>query len=254
MRGPIIRSALEVLNPASGSRGIDAGCGIGSHTLLLARAVGQTGHVYGVDLSSELLDIAKRRAAASGLTKQVTFEAGDINHLRFDDHTFDWLWSVDCAGFIAAQPVRLVKELARVVRPQGTVAILVWSSQQLLPGHPLLEARLNTTSAGIAPFVPGMEPQSHPLCMLGWLRQAGLVEPKAETFVGTVHAPLTEEVRRALLSLLDMRWGNPQSELTREDWTEYRRLSDPDSPDFILDRDDYYGFFTYSMFHGRAPR
>ena len=44
----------------------------------------------------------------------------------------------------------LVKELARVVKPGGSVALLAWSSEKLLPGHPLLEGHLNATSAGIA--------------------------------------------------------------------------------------------------------
>lgn len=49
-----------------------------------------------------------------------------------------------------------------------------------------------------------------------------------------------------------MRWGNPQSELTPQDFAEYQRLCRPESPDFILNLPDYYAFFTYSMFRGEV--
>jgi len=254
LREPVIRSAIQALQLPSGSRGLDAGCGIGSHTLLLAEAVAPAGHVTGLDLSPELLVHAREIAEKSSLSERVSFQEGDVSKLPFDDDTFDWVWSVDCVGFIPAEPVPLLKELARVVKRSGSVAILVWSSQQLLPGYPLLEAQLNATSFGIAPFVKSKRPELHFLRALGWFRDAGLKELTARTFVGDVHAPLSDDIRSALMSLFEMRWGEPQSELTREDWAEYQRLSQPESSDFILNLPDYYAFFTYSMFLGKVAK
>ena len=141
-----------------------------------------------------------------------------------------------------------------MVKPGGSVAILAWSSQQLLPGHPLLEARLNETSQGIAPFTRGNKPESHFLRALGWFRNAGMQKPIAQTFIGNIQAPLTDDIRTALISLFDMRWGEPEAELTQEEFTEYQRLCQPGSPDFILNLPDYYAFFTYSMFHGKVVK
>ncbi len=66
LRDPVIRQAIRTLELPRGSRGLDAGCGIGSHTLLLAEEVEIGGHVTGLDLSSELLvyarDLAEREA------------------------------------------------------------------------------------------------------------------------------------------------------------------------------------------------
>ena len=130
------------------------------------------------------------------------------------------------------------------------MVILGWSSQQLLPGHPALEARLNATSAGIAPFIRGSRPERHFLRALSWFDEAGLQNLTARTFQGDVHAPLTSDLRCALLSLIQMRWDDPEPELSQTDQAEYRRLCLPDSPDFILDIPDYYAFFTYSLFRG----
>ncbi len=250
----VIPSAIQALQLPPGSRGLDAGCGIGLQALSLAEAVGPAGHVTGLDLSPQFLVHAREIAEEAGLSERISFQQGDVSRLPFDDDTFDWVWSANCVGYHPAEPLPLLRELTRVAKPGGSVAILAWSSQQLLPGYPLLEARLNATSSGIAPFVKGKRPESHFLRALGWFREAGLEEPTARTFVGDAHAPLSDDMRSALMSLLDMRWPGVQSELTPEDWAEFQRLCQPESPDFILDLPDYYAFFTYSMFRGKVAK
>ena len=47
-----------------------------------------------------------------------------------------------------------------------------------------------------------------------------------------------------------MRWPGVRSELSDVDWADYQRLCREESPDFILNRTDYYAFFTYTMFSG----
>jgi SAM-dependent methyltransferase len=251
---PLNGSAIQALRLPAGSSGLDAGCGIGLQMPLLAEAVGPGGHVTGLDLQPEFLAEAERVAKECGLSGRVSFQQGDIQSLPFDDQTFDWLWSSNCAGYGTPEPLALVRELARVVKPGGIVSILLWSSQMLLPGYPLLEARLNATPTGIAPFTADMRPQSHWLCALGWFREAGLEETAAHTFVVDYHAPLSQEVREALASLLDQRWAGASSEVAPDDWAEYQRLCHPESPDLILDRPDYYAFFTESLFWGKVAR
>ena len=253
LREPTLRSAIQALRLPSGSRGLDVGCGIGLQALLLAEAVGSAGHVTGLDLSPEFLVYAAEIVKQSGLAERISFREGDVSKLPLDGNTFDWVWSADCVGYPVGELLPLLKELARVVRPGGSMAILAWSSQQLLPGYPLLEARLNATCSGLAPFVKGKRPESHFLRALGWFREAGLEEPTAQTFVGDVQAPLSSGVRSALTSLFEMLWGEPQPEVSQEDWSEYQRLCQPESPDFILNLPDHYAFFTYSMFRGRVP-
>ena len=233
-----IRSAIEALRLPAGSRGLDAGCGIGLQIPLLAEATGPAGHITGLDLSPEFLVHAKSIVARAGLSEQVSFEHRDVNQLPFDDDTLDWVWSANCVGYAPFEPVPSLKELARVAKPHGSVIILFWSSQQLLPGYPLLEARLNATSSGIAPFVKGKRPDLHCLRALGWFHHIGLQALPAQTFAGTVHAPLSEDIRNALVSLIQMRWVEVQSELSEEDWVEYKRLCQPESPDFILNLPD----------------
>jgi demethylmenaquinone methyltransferase/2-methoxy-6-polyprenyl-1,4-benzoquinol methylase len=210
--------------------------------------------VTGLDQSQEFLDYAERIVEKSGLAKRISFQEGDIYHLPFDENTFNWVWSTDSAGYRGKEPLPLFKELVRVIKPGGILALLFWSSQILLPGYPLLEAKLNATSAGIAPFKEEMRPETHYLRTLRWMREIGMEEIRAHTFIGDVQAPLSEEVRSAMVALFQMRWEQAESEVPLEDWAAYQRLCWPESPDFILDLPDYYAFFTYPMFYGRVAK
>jgi len=243
---------VKTLHLTKGSRGLDAGCCIGLQCLLLAEEVGHTGHITGIDISTEMLDYGNTMVKEAGLAERISFQEGDVADLPFENNTFDWVWSVDCVGYGLWEPLPLLKELVRVVKPGGIVAIAAWSSEKLLPGYPRLEARLGATSSGIAPFVRGKKPELHFLCALGWFHELGLKEPRAKVFSGNVCAPLNDEIRNALVDLFDMRWSNVMSELSSDDLAEYQRLCLPDSPDFILNLPYYYAFFTYTMFWART--
>jgi ubiquinone/menaquinone biosynthesis C-methylase UbiE len=251
LREATLSEMIRTLQLPEGSRGLDAGCGIGLQCLLLAEEVGPAGHVTGVDIAVEMLDYGRTMVNEAGFSERIAFKEGNVTKLPFEDSTFDWAWSTDCVGYALLDPLPLLKELARVVRPGGIVAIAAWSSETLLPGYPWLEARLEATTAGIAPFVQGKQPELHFLRALGWFHRAGLKEPRAKSFAGSFYTPLSDEIRRALTALFAMRWPGIEPELSPEDLAEFQRLCLPDSPDFILNLPDYYAFFTYSMFWGR---
>jgi len=255
LREPIVRAALETLQPRRGSRGLDVGCGVGTQALALAKAIGPQGHVTGLDISPAFLSRAEDAAKKAGLSERTAFREGDLSALPFDDASFDWLWSADCAGYPTQNPQALLRELSRVVKPGGILSMLVWSWQMLLPGYPRLEARLNATSAGIAPFRQGMMAEHHHLRALGWFHDAGLCGCSVHTLVGSFHAPLSAEIREAFVALFEMRWPGAEAEVSSEDWQEYQRLCQPTSPDCVLDRPDYYAFVAESLFCGRvAPQ
>ena len=254
LREPVIRAAIQAMQLPMGSHGLDAGCGIGLQAVMLAEAIGEDGHVTGLDLSPELLECAIQNVAEAGLGERISFKEGNVNALPFDDNSFDWAWSMDCVGYLPLDPGPMLKELARVVKPDGRVAILAWSSEQLLPGYPQLEARLKATTMGIAPFVKGMKPELHFLRALGWFRAAGLKESTSQTFAGDAYAPLSDELRKGVEAILQMRWIGVEAELSAEDRREYQRLCQPESADYILDQPDYYAFFTYTMFTGLVAK
>ena len=253
-RLPVLGQALELLAPEPGTRGLDVGCGAGFVALRAALAVGPGGRVVGLDQDGALLEEARKRAARTGLEERLSFEQGQMDRLPFSEASFDWLISMDCAGY--ARPVRprpLLKELARVLKPGGLMALLAWSSQMLLPGYPALEARLNATGPGLAPFSPDLPPGEHFSRALGWMAEAGLGERRVQTLAGQFQAPLDPEQKEALAALLAMRWPGAEKELGPEEAELFLRLTRPGSGEYILDQGDYQGFFTYTLFWGRKP-
>jgi demethylmenaquinone methyltransferase/2-methoxy-6-polyprenyl-1,4-benzoquinol methylase len=221
----------------------------------LAETISPGGHVTGIDISREHLARAEEIADKSGLAARVSFQYGDMDDLPFDDQAFDWAWSADTLWPVGGKDPRpLVRELARVVKPGGIVAILFWSSQKLLPGYPLLEARLNVTRAGNFPYTDNTRPELHILRALSWLQEVDLHNPQARTFVANIHTPSDDAARNALTGSFHMLWGKAEPEVTPQDWVQFQRLCQPESPDFILDLPDYYAFITYSLFWGQVTR
>ncbi|MCP4607333.1 MAG: class I SAM-dependent methyltransferase [Planctomycetes bacterium] len=114
-RVSIIREAIETLQLPLGSRGLDAGCGVGLQCLQLAEAVGPNGHVTGIDVTSEFLERGREIVKEAGLSEQISFQEGDVANLPFDDNSFDWVWSSDCVGYGPWEPLPLLQELARIL-------------------------------------------------------------------------------------------------------------------------------------------
>jgi len=254
LQDPPVRRALRETRLPPGSRGLDAGCGVGLQLPALAEAVGPDGHVTGLDILKEFVEEARRNLSRWGLAQRVSLVQGDINALPFSDREFDWIWSSSCACYAMSRPLELLVGLRRILKPGGLLLLLIWSGQQLLPGYPRLEAALNATTSGIAPFGKHDPPERHCLRLLGWLRKAGFTAAAAEPFTVGVTAPLDEKLRRALLSLIRTRWLGAEKELGPSNRRLYRRITDPAAPDFVLSQPDYYGFYTYTLFRAAAPQ
>jgi len=250
LRKPVIREIIEALNFPSKGHGLDVGCGIGQPAMLLAEHLGPDAMITGVDISEDILARAKDLAAGCDMMGRVKFQRGSMDGLPFEDNVFSWAWSVDCAGYSRSSRGDAIREMARVVKPGGRIAIIAWSSQQFLAGHPRLEARLNATSAGLAPFQHWEDPNGNFLETAGRMRDSGIDDVTVRTFPGHVTGPVTGDLRKALSAFFNMRWGTARSEMNVSDWRLYCRLSDPNSEEFLPDRRDYYGFFTYTVFTG----
>ena len=97
---------------------LDAGCGSGSMTRLLAKAA-PDGRTVGLDASEHYLDYARARAQDEGI-ENIRFEAGDIFSLPFEDDSFDLVWCKYVFQWVN-NPVHAVEEFRRVTRPGGKI-------------------------------------------------------------------------------------------------------------------------------------
>src|SRR3954454_17300529 len=104
-----------------GQRVLDVGCGPGTITLDLARAVGRTGSVVGVDNVEDPLEAARRGAAARG-DDRTRFERADVMSLPYADGSFDVVHAHQVLQHLT-DPVAALREMARVTGPGGLVAV-----------------------------------------------------------------------------------------------------------------------------------
>ncbi len=252
-REPLIKKIIDNINIAPVSDGIDIGCGIGSITKLLAERISAEGSILGLDYSSEFIN-----HAINHRPKNIKFVQGDINHLELPENSFDWIWSMDTVwagpeeyGCPAEKPDAILRQFHETLKPGGTVNLLFWSSQKLLPGYPLLEGRLNSSEKANAPYIEDMKHENHILYALNWLRNAGFSDVKAKTFAGDISGPLSEDHKKALAIFFQMFWGSSRNEVSKEDWEQFQSLCIADSENFLPADPDYYGFYTYTLFQGR---
>ncbi len=105
-----------------GDQILDSGAGTGSTALLAARATGAEGHVTCFDLSPDMLEIARQKAAAAELSDLFDFDTGDMESLPYADDRFDVVLS-SYSLCPLTDPSRGATELLRVVRPGGLVGV-----------------------------------------------------------------------------------------------------------------------------------
>jgi arsenite methyltransferase len=100
---------------------LDLGSGAGGDALISARRVGPSGRVYGLDMTDEMLELARRNAAEAGAAN-VEFLKGVIEEVPLPDASVDVVIS-NCVINLSADKRRVLHEAARVLRPGGRFAV-----------------------------------------------------------------------------------------------------------------------------------
>ena len=135
---------LKAANAQPGERVLDVGCGTGGTTAELARAVGASGRVLGVDISEPLVGAARAQKLANA-----SFEVGDATRYPFEPQSFDLVFSRFGVMFFA-DPVAAFGNIRRAMKPAGRLVFLCWRTPQENPwaAVPMRAAQ---------PFLPPME-------------------------------------------------------------------------------------------------
>jgi ubiquinone/menaquinone biosynthesis C-methylase UbiE len=165
---------------APGQSVLDIGSGVGEPALSAARIVGPAGRVVGIDLSPAMVVAA--RSATSGLAN-VEFRAADVESLDLPEASFDGAlsrWSL----MFAADRVRALRVVARLLVPGGVLAAAVWSRPQDVPTISLaFRVIAERLELGPPPPGPGPFTMCEPDAVRAELDEAGFDEVEIDEVV-----------------------------------------------------------------------
>jgi SAM-dependent methyltransferase len=180
---------LELTMPAPGERVLELACGAGGAGLAAAQRVAPGGEVVLSDVAAEMAATAAARAGARGLTNVSTCEL-DLEDIDQPDGSYDVVLCREGLMF-AVDPGRAAREIRRVLRPGGRVALAVWGPRERNPWlGVVLDAVSAQTGAPVPPpGVPGPFSLSDAGRLARLLRDADL----ADVAVGELSVPLRAE-------------------------------------------------------------
>ncbi len=120
------RAAISALDVEADEHVLDVGCGAGGMTLDIARLLAPRGTVVGIDLSKQMIAVARERAAAEGLTN-VEFIEGDVTQYPFEPTSFDAFTSRFGVMFFEDPDVAF-RRLAELLTSGGRAAFVCWQA------------------------------------------------------------------------------------------------------------------------------
>jgi ubiquinone/menaquinone biosynthesis C-methylase UbiE len=237
-----LRSIVAALPIKAGDRVMDMACGDGVYSVWLAKHVGSSGSVVGVDISPAYLQVAQHRASSSDYADRITFQTGNIKGLPFPDDHFDLVW---CAHSLYSlpDPIEALREMRRVVRPGGTVAVLENDTihHMLLPWPAELELVIRKAQLEI------LEQQTQKtgkfyigrhLCQA--FDMAALAQCSITTHTINRAAPLSQDLHTFLQGYLHDLRQRANRHLDSAAQCAFDLLLDPSSDVYLLERPDFF--------------
>jgi ubiquinone/menaquinone biosynthesis C-methylase UbiE len=191
MFSPLTQALIEEAEIIEGNRVLDVAGGAGEPSLTIADTVGPTGSIMYTDVAPEMVATAKAEAQRRKL-KNVVFEQCAADHMPFDSKSFDVALCRFGAMFFP-DPHAALREMLRVTKPDGVVALAVWGKAELNPFSHLI------TNVVTKHFEP--EPAESNLqgafrfaelgSLARILSEAGAVEVKDRVFKFDIAAPIS---------------------------------------------------------------
>jgi ubiquinone/menaquinone biosynthesis C-methylase UbiE len=127
---PVRKAGVDLLKPREGERILEIGFGTGHTLVALAKAVGSKGMVFGLDLSDQMVRLAKKDLAEAGLIDRARLRRGDAMQLPYSTDTMDAVFmSFTLELFDTPEIPKVLSECKRVLKTEGRIVVVGMSKE-----------------------------------------------------------------------------------------------------------------------------
>ena len=191
MFAPLTRALIERAGIVAGQTVLDIAGGAGEPSLTIAETVGPGGTVTCTDAVAEMVDAARAEAQRRGLTN-MQFRQCAAGPLPFEDNSFD---AVVCrlGVMFFPDPVAAMREMLRVLKPNGKLAFAVWGKSDVNPFCYLVTRVMeqHVTSPAADPNAPNAFRFAEPGSLASLMTQAGAIDVEEGVVSFDIAAPIS---------------------------------------------------------------
>jgi ubiquinone/menaquinone biosynthesis C-methylase UbiE len=247
---PELRQFIQGLSIAPSHTVLDVGCGTGFATNLWATQLPE-GRAIGLDLAEKHIQFAKQQ----DVKQRCVWVQGSLTHLPFPKEEFDWIWCSNTINHLR-EPIAGIQAIATTLKPNGrfVLAQSAFLPDMFFAWDARLERLVTEACRHYYRDKYGLQEEdtTHVRNLVGMMTQAGLTQITPHTLLIERIAPLTAlEIAYFLNIVFRGYWGEKiRPYLSPTDWQQLEALTDPDSPDFCLNRPDFHHLQTYTIVMG----
>jgi ubiquinone/menaquinone biosynthesis C-methylase UbiE len=220
---PITQALIEDAKITARQDVLDVATGPGEPALSLSKLVGTEGKIIGVDAAPEMVEAARREAKRRGF-QNANFDVALAGDLPFPENTFDAVVSRFGVMFFPS-PIEGVREMLRVLKPGGRVAIAVWHFAEKNPFHYSVSQVVERYVASPAPVPDSPDPFrfAEPGKLLTIVSSAGAAATSERLLRFTIRAQISVEDFWALRSEMSEKLRAKLATLSKEQMAKLKR-------------------------------